>query len=310
MPLSVNFKGLVVPVLTPIINDDKKTLNLSVIPQYAQYLLQKGIKGILVNGTTGEGPSLSLQERKSITEAWVDAVKTTKQYLMVQIGGCPLPDVLELAKQAELLKVDSLLCLPELYFKPSNSQEVIDYLKIVGVAAPNTPLLYYHIPMLTNVNINVPNLLKNIGNQVPTFSGVKFTSSVLEEAVEAVNVQNKKYAVFLGNDQIITAGFVLGIDSVIATSINLFPELVLGIVNDCQKGNWLEAKEKQEQLTQAVTTISKFGTWVETMKAAMNLLTNVNVGPVRPPLKPLAPEAITALAKDLQVLGFDISLNI
>lgn len=56
------------------------------------------------------------------------------------------------AKHAESLHVDAILCLPELYFKPRTSEQLIEYLEIVGQAAPNTPLLYYHIPMFTNIN--------------------------------------------------------------------------------------------------------------------------------------------------------------
>jgi len=48
--------------------------------------------------------------------------------------------------------VDSILCLPELYFKPTTPKQLIEYLGIVSEAAPKTPLLYYHIPMMTNVN--------------------------------------------------------------------------------------------------------------------------------------------------------------
>lgn len=56
------------------------------------------------------------------------------------------------AEHAEKIGVDSLLCLPELYFKPSNVEELIDYLHRVGASAPKTPLLYYHYPMATTVN--------------------------------------------------------------------------------------------------------------------------------------------------------------
>ena len=60
--------------------------------------------------------------------------------------------ILMQAKHAESLKVDSLLCLPELYFKPTTAEQLINYLRNVSYAAPNTPLLYYHIPMFTSVN--------------------------------------------------------------------------------------------------------------------------------------------------------------
>lgn len=84
--------------------------------------------------------------------SWADAVKNTSQHLMVQVGGAPFPDVVELARYADDLGVDSILTLPELYFKPTRTQELISYLKFISAAAPNTPLLYYHYPTQTGVN--------------------------------------------------------------------------------------------------------------------------------------------------------------
>lgn len=55
-----------------------------------------------VNGTSGEGPSMSVTERKFVTEAWVKATKNTKQHLMIQIGGAPLPDVIELVSTTSI----------------------------------------------------------------------------------------------------------------------------------------------------------------------------------------------------------------
>lgn len=109
------------------------------------------VYGFSVNSTLGEVTLLSFEERKLITETWHEAIQTTKQHLMVQIGGGPLTNVLELVKHAEKLNVNSLLCLPELYFKPKDTDNLIEYLKIVSEAASKTPLLYYHNPSMTGV---------------------------------------------------------------------------------------------------------------------------------------------------------------
>lgn len=58
-----------------------------------------------VNGTTGEGTSMSVTERKLVTEAWVNAIKRTKQHLMIQVGGAPLPDVIELVSINKIHKI-------------------------------------------------------------------------------------------------------------------------------------------------------------------------------------------------------------
>lgn len=71
---------------------------------------------------------------------------------MIQVGGGPFPDVVELARHADSLGVDAILTLPELYFKPKKTQELISYLKFVSAAAPNTPLFYYHYPTQSGVN--------------------------------------------------------------------------------------------------------------------------------------------------------------
>ncbi|XP_077267232.1 N-acetylneuraminate lyase [Temnothorax americanus] len=300
--LLYTYRGLIVPVFTPFNRDG--SLDLNIIPQYATYLAKKGINGILVNGTSGEGMSISVAERKLVTEAWVKAVKKTKQHLMIQVGGAPLPDVIELAKHANSLNVDSMLCLPELYFKPTTPQQLIEYLEIVGKAAPKTPLLYYHIPMLTNVNIHMGQFLESIGDKIPSFVGIKFTSANLEEGAQALRADNKKYVIFLGNDQLINAASALGMDSFIVTGINMFPEFILNLLAVCKNGDVLKAKDMQEKLSSAVVAITKHGNWVQTMKVAMALLTDIDVGLPRAPLKSISSEAVAIMTKDLTNLGY------
>jgi len=299
--LSYTYRGLIVPVLTPFNKDG--SLNLNIIPQYATYLAKKGVKGILVNGTSGEGMSMSVAERKLAAETWVKAVKETKQHLMVQVGGAPLPDVIELAKHAGSLRVDSILCLPELYFKPTTPEQLIEYLKTIGKAAPNIPLLYYHIPILTNVNIHMGQFLESIGDKIPSFVGIKFTSANLEEGAEALRADNRKYVVFLGNEHLVNAASALGMDSFILTSINMFPELILDLLTACKNGDTLRAKDMQEKLSSVVVAIRKHGNW-QSMKKAMALLTNIDAELPRAPLKPISSEAAAIMIKDLVNLGY------
>ncbi|XP_034937863.1 N-acetylneuraminate lyase-like [Chelonus insularis] len=300
--LPYNFRGYIAPVFTPVTAE--KNLNLSIISEYAKYLSKNGIQGVLVNGTSGEGMSMSVADRKKVAEAWAGAIKETRQHLMIQVGGASLPDVIQLAKHAEKIKADSILCLPELYFKPNNSAQLIEYLKIVSEAAPKTPLLYYHIPMFTHVNIHMGEFLNKIGDTIPTFVGIKFTSNNLEEGAQAVEANSKKNIIFLGNDQLMSAAFAVGMDSFIATSVNIFPDIAIKILETAKKGDCFKANEIQKKLSQAVIAISKYGNWVVTMKTAMALLSPLDPGPVCEPLKPLSDEDIQSMKRDLGSLGF------
>lgn len=107
-------------------------------------------------------------------------------------------------------------------------EQLKNYLKLVSEAAPNTPFLYYHFPRMTNVNSKLiimivlnpyvkyntsknaldfffstyGEFLESLNDEISTFVGIKFTSSDLDEGAQAFRANNKKYVVFVGNDQV------------------------------------------------------------------------------------------------------------
>lgn len=121
------------------------------IDKYACWLKQKGIKGVLINGTVSEGTSLCLDERKRITEEWWKVCRKHDLILMVQIGGACIADVHELAEHAEKIGVSAVLCLPDLFFRPVVEEDLVEYLKDISKCCPTRPLYYYHIPHFTHV---------------------------------------------------------------------------------------------------------------------------------------------------------------
>nr|CAD7442280.1 unnamed protein product [Timema bartmani] len=298
--MKYHYRGMMAPVLTPFTNNSAQDLNLSIIPKYAKFLKDTGIKGVLVNGTSGEGMSLTVSERKAVTAAWAEAVKSTKQNLMVQIGGACLKDVQEMAAHAEKLGVDGLLCLPELFNSPSTVDELVNYLSYVAEAAPKTPLLYYHNPPYTGVRVSIPKFLTAASKKIPTFSGAKYTDTNLEEGSHCILVEDT--SVFLGCDHVLAGAFTLGFDSAIATTLNMFPSYSLNILEAVEKGDTVKAKAEQRKLTAAIFAVTRNGGWVATMKAVMNLLTPINVGEPRPPLVPLTPSQIQEMKEELKGL--------
>ncbi|GFG38025.1 hypothetical protein Cfor_02319 [Coptotermes formosanus] len=290
------------PVLTPYSNDGLFSVQLDRILPYAKYLSSTGIDAVLVNGTSGEGMSMTVNERKAVAEAWVTARKETNQIIMVQVGGACLKDVQELAAHAESLGSDALLCLPELFNKPQTVDELVRYLKYVAQAAPKTPLLYYHIPSYTGVNVNMPQFLATAACDIPTFAGAKYTHNNLEEATQCLEVKNGTLGFFLGCDHVLAGAFALGCDSAIATSLNMFPSPSIKILAAMRNNLPTEALQEQRKLSDAIRVITHNGSWVSTMKAAMSVMTPIDVGPPRPPLTPLSDEHTQELKKDLAAL--------
>ncbi|XP_008211464.1 N-acetylneuraminate lyase-like [Nasonia vitripennis] len=124
-----SYRGPLASAFTPFNNDTARTLNLSVIPKYAEFLASKNVSGVLVAGTYGQGTALSIEERKKLAEAWLSVVGKTKQHLMIHVGGASLRDVKELAAHAESIGVDSLLVRPEL--NATSTEEITNYLELV-----------------------------------------------------------------------------------------------------------------------------------------------------------------------------------
>ena len=137
-------------------------MDYSVIDKYCGYLKSKGVNGVLVNGTTGEGTCLRLDERKRLAEEWLTASRKYGVTMMIQIGGCDIHSVFELAQHAEQIGVDCVLTLPDLFFKPKIEEDLVKYIKTVAQHCPTRPFYYYHIPRMSGVDckLNVWNEFK------------------------------------------------------------------------------------------------------------------------------------------------------
>jgi N-acetylneuraminate lyase len=282
MPKLQKFKGLMAPVFTPFAKNYQ--INYSAIEPYAELLKSKGISAILVNGTSGEGMLLSVDERKRVTEKWQEACKKHNILMMVQISGCPFVDVIELAKHAAEKEVDGVLCLPELYFKPKTISKLVNYLNDIAIHCPDIPLYYYHIPMFTQVDLPMAEFMLEAKTKISNFAGIKYTSGDLEKGLACLQ---DGLQVFLGADTILLGALALGFDSAIMTSLNIIPEQSIQILELMKEGKVDQARELQMQINEFVKTTLKDGggDWVTSMKKAFNKkFVLKHLGPVRKPL--------------------------
>lgn len=129
----------------------KFVVNYEIIGKYAEYLKKHGFHGVQVNGWTGEGSMLTVDERKRIAEEWYKYTQKYQLKMMLNIGGAPLPHVYELAEHAEKLGVDAFMFTSDTFYVPKSPQDLVAYFKDVAKYAPSIPALYYHIPFATNV---------------------------------------------------------------------------------------------------------------------------------------------------------------
>ncbi|XP_026743139.1 N-acetylneuraminate lyase-like [Trichoplusia ni] len=299
--VSFNVTGLMPPVFTPL-NDDL-TINYDIIPAYAKFLVDSGIKAVLVGGTTGEHMTLSLEDRKKVIDAWLKTKKTTGLHIQVQVGGAPLSDAVNLASYCQKIGVDSLLTLPELYFKPATVEELVFYVAQIAKAAPKLPVLYYHIPRMSKVEISMPAFVTAATASIPNFKGLKFTSNDLSEGAQVLRALKNDQEMFLGGDSLLAPAALLGVRSSIGTSYNLFPRLAQEILDAVANNEVLKARALQEKLSLAIEAHTSEGPWVPIMKAGMEIVTGIKMGPPALPQRPLSAEAKQRIQARLRTLG-------
>lgn len=106
-------------------------------------------------GTTGEGVSISLGEKKQLTQAWAEAVRkvTPRVTLVINVSSPVVSESKELAAFCNGLEgVDAIATLPSFYYRAANVDQVVAHLADIATAAPNLPLMYYHFPEMTKVS--------------------------------------------------------------------------------------------------------------------------------------------------------------
>ncbi|XP_075983184.1 uncharacterized protein LOC142981273 [Anticarsia gemmatalis] len=302
--VNLTISGVYPPVFTPL--DFYGELNLDIIPDYAQFIKENGLDGVLLSGTAGEGPKFTVCERKRLIEAWINAARPLGLGVMVQIGGTVLPDVQELARRSEELGVDAILTLPELYYKPDTADKLTYFMKCVADVAPNTPLLLYVIPQKTNVNVDMEEFLELATEEIPSFKGFK-----IEDFVTALQLQKKvkgDQKIFVADSTVLAAAVFMGFENFIMTEINVFPELVKGIIDSGKQGDLETTRYLYEQLQDYKNAIESQAnnTKLAAIKEAMTVVTGITVGPIRDPEPHLTEEQKNAITNVLIQRGVQL----
>ena len=136
-------KGLIDAPFTPMqANGD---INTAVIPAYAQMLVKNGLKGVFINGSSGEGYMLTPEERMELAEAWIKAVPEGFK-VIVHVGSCCLRESERLAAHAAAIGAWGIGAMAPPFPKIGRIEELVKYCETIAAAAPSLPFYYYHIP--------------------------------------------------------------------------------------------------------------------------------------------------------------------
>ena len=155
--------GVYVAAITPLRNDYSP--DIEAIPELLRFYAERGNHGALLLGTTGEGPSFSPSERVAIYEA-ATAIKASHPDFRLLAGtGTPsLSESIDLTKAAFELGFNGVVVLPPYYFRNASEGGLLQWFQqLINSAVPKDRfLLYYHIPDVSGVPVNLEFLINSI----------------------------------------------------------------------------------------------------------------------------------------------------
>lgn len=260
--------------------DDKGNVSGERAKKFASFLIEKGIKGLYVGGSSGECIYQSKDDRKLILESVMEVAKG-KITVIAHIACNNTADGEELAAHAEKLGVDAIAAIPPIYFHLPD-YAIADYWNDMSKAAPNTDFIIYNIPQLAGVALNIPLYKKMREN--PKVIGVKNSSMPVQDIQMFKDVAGDDSVIFNGPDEQFVGGRIMGADGGIGGTYGVMPELFLAAdkaVIDCDFKKAQDIQFKIDRIIYAMC--SCHGNLYAVMKEILRKQ-GIDIGGVRKPL--------------------------
>lgn len=290
--------GLIAAPFTPM--KENGDLNLPVVDRLADRLIQDGVKGAFVCGTTGESLSLTVDERKAVAEAWRRSCGDRLK-LIVHVGHTSEREAADLAAHAAKIGADAVGAMAPPFFRPPGVEELVDWCAGIAKAAPDLPFYYYHIPSMTGVAASMTEFLALAEDRIPNLAGIKFTSEDLMEYAACLRYKGGRFDILFGRDEILLSALALGAKGAVGSTYNYAAPIYHEVIRAFEAGDMEAAQAAQDESIRLVKAFSKYG-GLAAQKAIMKW-TGIDCGGVRLPLRDLPEGALVELRRAIEALG-------
>ncbi len=293
--------GLIAAPFTPMHKDG--SLHLSLIPAYYTLLKTNGVSGAFICGSTGEGVSLTINERKQVAEAWAQAAGDDRDFKVITLlGGTSIQECIGLARHAQESGLYAVAFTAPFYFKPASVKMLAEMCISIADAVPEMPFYYYHIPVLTGVGYNMIDLLEAVHDRCCNFAGVKYTHEDFMDFLSCLHFQNGHYDMLWGRDENMLPALSIGAKGAVGSTFNYAAPLYHRLIDAYHAGQLTEARALQQQSIDMIRLLGKYG-GIATGKAYMKIA-GLDCGEFRPPVTNMNPAQFEAFTKDVSALNF------
>lgn len=297
--INSTMSGLIAATVTPL--DSDGTLRLEQVEVIVNRLIEQGVSGLYVCGSTGEGMSLSDDERRAVAEAYIRAARGRIR-VMVQVGHNSLASAVQLARHAQEAGADALSATCPSYFSLDSLQVLVESMAQVAAGAPELPFYYYHIPGLTGVDVDMVDFLRLAEDRIPTLVGLKYTLPKLHEFQLCQEFGEGKFDILWGVDEMLLGAAATGAKGAVGSTYNLAPAAYLEIFKAVSEGRLEDARLWQSRVSRMIRLLAAYP-FHSALRETMKLL-GMECGPCRLPLRSLTAAQAAQLRHSLEQIGF------
>jgi 4-hydroxy-tetrahydrodipicolinate synthase len=302
----MHIQGVFAAALTPLNIDN--SLALTDWPEFLEFLAARGCHGVLLLGTTGEGPSFSLEERVRIVEAAVPIREVYPDFqILVGTGTPSLEETIAINRAVFDLGVDGVVILPPYYYRNPSDEGLFEWFSlVVNRSIPEgRAFLIYHIPKLTGIQFDL-DLLERLIVSFPRHAvGIKDSTTDPDFAMQLGGCFGSSLLTFSGTDSIFDTALANSASGCITAMANLrSPDLRR--VWDARKQGSVDLEARQ-RLEKARHMMDRFPPNPPLYKAFIHRFHKMPLWSVRPPLCSLSNEQLEYIYSEIhgELDGFE-----
>lgn len=236
-------KGVIPAVLT-VFNKNEE-IDEEGTRLYIDYLLEQGVNGLYLTGSTGEAFLMDLTERKRYVEIVIDEVGK-RVPVIVHIGDIGTKKSIELAKHAYETGADAISSVPPFYWQ-FREENIFNYYFDIANSVP-IPLIVYNIALAGILRLNIIKKISTIEN----VKGIKYTATTHDQISTIKDQIGQNFLIYSGCDEMAASGLINGADGIIGSFLSLMPELFITIYNAIQNNDLETAKAKQKDVIRII----------------------------------------------------------
>lgn len=300
-------KGLIDAPFTPFTAGGD--VNCEPIPAYAAMLARNGLKGVFINGSSGEGYMLTEEERMVLAEAWMKARPAGDFKVIVHVGSTCVRSSRRLAEHAQAIGASGIGAMAPPFPKVGRVEELVKYCEEIAAGAPGLPFYFYHIPAFNGAYLPMLDFLKAVDGRIPNFAGIKYTFESLYEYNRCRRYADGKFDMLHGQDETILPCLAMGgARGGIGGTTNYNGRVLTGILEAWEQGDLEKARELQNFAQDVIDVICHFRGNIVGGKRIMKLI-GLDLGPNRTPFQNITDEEEAALRAELEAIGFFARCN-